>query len=140
MWTGSNNTWNATNYNQYSTTSNRTWLIQNGTQEQVNLRLEVSEYTGASSSGGVSAQISASGETTQNAFTGSSSVSSGPSSVDYSNSTWAIPAGGSINVTWNLSSVPSNQGWSASLNYWLGTGNSPGLLQESKLTAKIIPD
>ena len=144
-WTGGNNTWNSSNYtNNYAGTlnePNRTWFIENNTAEQVNIRLKVSEYTGASTGSYLSAEISyqpTGGSTLiQNANTGGSSLSGGGSSVDYGQTTFAIPAGGSINIEWDLISIPNGSGWVASLQYWSGTGASPGLTNEQTLLSKI---
>ena len=146
QWTGGNNTWNSNNYtNKYTGTinePNRSWNIDNDTSDQVNIRLKVSEYTGASTGSYLSAEISyqnTGGSTlTQNANTGGSSLNGNGTAVDYSQSTFTIPAGGSINITWDLISIPSGSGWVASLQYWSGTGSSPGLNNESVLNSKLI--
>ena len=146
QWTGGNNTWNSNNYtNKYAGTinePNRSWNIDNDTSDQVNIRLKVSEYTGASTGSYLSAQISyqnTGGSTlTQSANTGGSSLNGNGTAVDYSQSTFTIPAGGSINITWDLISIPSGSGWVASLQYWSGTGSSPGLNNESVLNSKLI--
>ena len=145
QWTGGNNTWNSSNYtNRYAGTvnvPNRTWFIENDTQEQVNIRLKVSEYTGASTGSYLSAEISyqpTGGSTlTQNANTGGTSLNGGGNAVDYSQTAFTIPAGGSINIEWDLISIPSGSGWVASLQYWSGTGASPGLTNELTLLDKI---
>ena len=144
-WTGGNNTWNSTNYsNHYAGTINepkRTWFIENDTQEQVNIRLKVDEYTGAGTGSGLSAEISTpttgGGTSSQFANTGGTSLNGGGQSTDYSQSTFSIPAGGSIDITWDLISIPSGSGWVASLQYYSGTGSSPGLTNELVLLAKI---
>ena len=146
QWTGGNNTWNSTNYtNNYTGTinvPNRSWNIDNDTSDPVNIRLKVSEYTGASTGSYLSAQISyqnTGGSTlTQSANTSGTSISGGGYAIDYSGSTFTIPAGGSIDITWNLLSVPNGSGWVASLQYWSGTGASPGLTNESVLNSILI--
>jgi hypothetical protein len=146
QWTGGNSTWNSTNYtNKYVgvlNEPNRSWNIDNDTSDPVNIRLKVSEYTGASTGSILSAQISyqnTGGSTLyQSANTGGSANTSGYV-ISYSTaSTFTIPAGGSIDITWNLLSVPNGTGWVASLQYWSGTGASPGLTNESVLSSKLI--
>ena len=139
-WTGGNYSWNSSNYtNRYVGTANipnRTWLIENDTQEQVNIRLKVSQYSGTSTGFGLSAEISSTGQTTQAANTGNTSLNGGGTSESYGTTAFTIPAGGSIDIDWDLISVPSGSGWVASLQYWSGTGSSPGPNSELPLLAK----
>lgn len=137
-WTGGNTSWNAYNYNRYSTVSNRTWNIVNNTEELVNIRLMVSD--GSTQGGnGLSAEItnlSSTSNTTLTANTGSTSLNGGGTSTSYSTSTFSIPAGSNINIEWDLLSVPNNS-WVASLQYYTGN-NSPGPNAEIALGAKLV--
>ena len=146
-WTGGNNTWNSNNYtNHYNCSTcvpKRTWFIENDTVDQVNIRLKVNEYTGANSGTNLSAEISyqnTGGSTvTQMANTGTTSLNGGGQATGYSQSTFPIPAGGSINIDWDLLSVPNTSGWVASLQYWSGNANaSPGATNELPLLSKLI--
>jgi hypothetical protein len=127
-WTGGNNTWNSTNYtNYYSGTiniPNRTWVIENKTEEQVKIRLKVGEYSGGGSGTSLNARItnlSSENNAIQTANT-STGFSNNNSTVieSYGQTPFSIPAGGSIDIKWELFNIPTGGSWSASLLWHSG--------------------
>lgn len=148
VWTGGNNTWNSFNYsNKYTGTvnvPNRTWNIANNTGEVANIRLKGVDSTGISGDS-VSASIAyqpSGGGSIQQQFvsTGTQSLNNGNTNTDYSQTVFTIQPGTSIDITWDITSIPTSgsTNWVLQLNYYLGTGNGPGITSEIQLLSKLI--
>ena len=143
-WTGGNNTWNSTNYGQkyvgQINEPNRHWYIENDTDQQVNIRLKGVDSTGISGSS-VSASIAyqpSASSSIQQQFvsTGNQSLNNGNTNTDYSVTVFTIQPGASIDITWDITSIPSGGNWVLQLNYYFGTGNGPGASNEVQLLSK----
>lgn len=125
-WTGGNNTWNATNFGEYSTSANRNWNIKNNTEDQVVIRLKVSKYN---TNGDTTAEITintaqvGSTNTILMASTGIANTIglTTTSATAYSGTTYTIPAGATINIEWTNLQKPSSGGWFASIEYYSGS-------------------
>ena len=144
QWTGGNNTWNSYNYSQkyvgQTNEPNHHWNIENNTDQQVNIRLKGVDATGISGSS-VSASISyqpSAGANIQQQFvsTGTQSLNNGNTNTDYSVTVFTIQPGASIDITWDITSIPSSSNWVLQLNYYFGTGNGPGANNETQLLSK----